>query len=390
MSSPRPDDQSLRDRLNALKPTSAVLERPINTAVPLPQGAQPAAKEDVLAARLRFLRSQSSGRNRRGSQPSRLSQDSVADTAPQPAAEPSGAPRDRQAAAPKGAAVSRETLPLPIASTETGPGQSPSRFLGADAEDEEALEELLESLADEQFDLAADLDSDVARHSGRGGNSRDHVSSKGNDDDDDDDSDGEKMTRAVESILSQITDEMKSLPSPTLAPDKSGIEPRRQPAPVETQTGNDSCRKDAIHAMPEPSHAPEPTLSLPSVPSQLVDSISDAAGGAEEDDFERDISARLASLRGLGSVDSLGLPSAPTFRPQDRPLGIGLLTSSKYTDEDQKTWCVVCLEDATIRCIGCDNDAYCGRCWRDMHVGPAAGYDERGHQWVKFEKSSLP
>lgn len=102
----------------------------------------------------------------------------------------------------------------------------------------------------------------------------------------------------------------------------------------------------------------------------------------------------MASLRGLGSLDALGLPSAPTFRPEDHQSpdpgrgGGGLLRSSKYTDEDQKTWCVVCLEDATVRCVGCDGDVYCARCFREMHVGPSAGYDERGHQWVKFDPRS--
>ncbi|KAJ2992984.1 hypothetical protein NUW58_g1984 [Xylaria curta] len=57
--------------------------------------------------------------------------------------------------------------------------------------------------------------------------------------------------------------------------------------------------------------------------------------------------------------------------------------SYRSSDEDQRTWCVVCLEDGTVHCLGCDagDDVYCARCWKEMHVGPRAGYDERGHSW---------
>ncbi len=139
--------------------------------------------------------------------------------------------------------------------------------------------------------------------------------------------------------------------------------------------------------------APEDPFTLPTVPSQLVDPAPEGEGEDENAeqarqsrDFENDIAVRMAALKGLGAginTDSFGLPAAPTFRPEDRPVA-GLFKTPGYTDEDQKTWCIVCLDDATVRCIGCDNDVYCARCWRDMHRGPSAGYDERGHEWVKF------
>jgi hypothetical protein len=193
---------------------------------------------------------------------------------------------------------------------------------------------------------------------------------------DDDDSDGEQMTHAVQAVLSQIGDEINSLPAPP------GILEQGTPC-EETGGGRTSAATEGN----------ESALALPAVPSQLVDPVFTTEEEEEEEGtFEKDISARLASLRGLGSLDELGLPSAPTFRPEDRRtsstiVGKGLLRSNKYTDEDQTTWCVVCLEDATIRCVDCDNDVYCTRCWKEMHVGPSAGYDERGHKWLKFERA---
>ena len=256
-------------------------------------------------------------------------------------------------------------------------------FLDSEADDEDAVNELLEALGDEEFDLAPEEDAEptpcldpndeakkvayllesLQRGSGHLTAKEDTIPPE-----DDDDSDGEQMSRAVEKLLSQIGDEINALPPPPAVALES--DPRGS---GKAEGGGD-----------------ESAFSLPAVPSQLVDPV---LGPTREDNFENDISARMASLRGLGSLDALGLPSAPTFRPEEhnpRSLSVKRLRSNKYTDEDQKTWCVVCLGDATIRCVGCDNDVYCGRCWKEMHVGPSAGYDERGHQWVKFTRTTFP
>lgn len=112
-------------------------------------------------------------------------------------------------------------------------------------------------------------------------------------------------------------------------------------------------------------------------------------------DFAASIASRMAALKLSGpralpsaptvAVDSLGLPQAPTFVPADRPVP-GLVKRTGLTDDDQKTWCVVCLEDGAVRCLDCEagDNIYCARCWKAMHVGPQAGYDERGHSWETF------
>jgi hypothetical protein len=261
--------------------------------------------------------------------------------------------------------------------------------------DEEALDELLGALGDEEFDLAADEDAEpppgldpkdeakrvadllesLGKNAGRpasNGPSNTGVDDD-DDDDDDDDSDGEQMTRGVDTLLSQIRDEINSLPPPTAA----------------TLNDDDGEAGD------------QPALTLPSVPSRLVDPAH-APGSHNEDAVELDLAARMASLRGLGpslpspptsTTDHLGLPSAPTFRPFDRDPSSSEAgrrlggKASKYTDADQRSWCVVCLDDAAVACAGCDGDGYCARCWREMHVGPSAGFEERGHTWVRFERS---
>ncbi|MCJ1332115.1 hypothetical protein MMC10_008807 [Thelotrema lepadinum] len=82
-------------------------------------------------------------------------------------------------------------------------------------------------------------------------------------------------------------------------------------------------------------------------------------------------------------LEPLQLPSAPTTAPSR--------TSTKpksnlptYTDAQIENWCVICNDDATIRCIGCDGDLYCAKCWREGHVGPDVGLEQKHHRWVNF------
>lgn len=238
------------------------------------------------------------------------------------------------------------------------------------------------------------------------------------------------MSREVENVIARAMDELTidgSAPQPA-EPDATagpGGEPSRaEGGTVERATahrGDDDQElapptvpqgaaggreRDASQKPSQPGGGEDDSeagLSLPAVPTALVDPAPTSGrvpGGGGEDPFESSIAARLAALKGTAApiihTDELGLPSAPTFRPEDnRPaprLGRGPAPrGGGYTDADQKTWCIVCLEDGTIRCLGCDDDGggggdvYCARCWKEMHVGPSAGYDERGHAWEKFD-----
>jgi hypothetical protein len=233
---------------------------------------------------------------------------------------------------------------------------------------------------------------------------------------DDDDSDGEQMSKEVNEVMSQALDDVELERSLSLSPSEkvanhtnrtpegraapprssqgeksptppthpqdgdTGTHPKPETARKPTSSGDRLDLPTVPSVLQDPAPSKDDSLTLPAVPSDLRDPVPPT------DDFESDITARMAKLSGLG-VDSFGLPSAPSFNPDTRP-SPGTQSSYKkvgYTDEDQKTWCIVCLDDATIRCVGCDNDVYCARCWKDMHVGPSAGWDERGHQWVKFD-----
>ena len=146
---------------------------------------------------------------------------------------------------------------------------------------------------------------------------------------------------------------------------------------------------------PYSDHAPEPSssktstkdnaddesLSLPSAPTTLkepTDSLDETQ--ALEDAF----TARLAALAGP-KTDSLGLPSAPSFAPSAKPPKVQSSLQQKL-DEEIDTWCIICQDDATLKCLGCDGDLYCRNCWMEGHKGESAGFEERRHRAVEFVK----
>jgi hypothetical protein len=143
--------------------------------------------------------------------------------------------------------------------------------------------------------------------------------------------------------------------------------------------------KDSGPVLDEPGKEGEEefSFSLPSAPSKLPDPPAGAESSKKSLDFESDIAARMAALKGLESTNELGLPSAPTFKPLDKPVK-GVM--KKYTDEEVESWCIICQDDATVKCLGCDGDLYCASCWKEGHMGPDVGWEERRHKWTKHKK----
>ncbi|KAI4741283.1 hypothetical protein E4T50_08268 [Aureobasidium sp. EXF-12298] len=117
-------------------------------------------------------------------------------------------------------------------------------------------------------------------------------------------------------------------------------------------------------------------LSLPSAPTELPSSPAPD----QDANIDDALSARFASL---------SLPGVPSFNPAKKPVNIQKSVKSnlpKYTDEDMESWCCICNEDATVKCIGCDGDLYCQECWREGH-GNGPG-QERGHRALAYAKDA--
>ena len=55
--------------------------------------------------------------------------------------------------------------------------------------------------------------------------------------------------------------------------------------------------------------------------------------------------------------DDLAFPSAPTTAP--RALS---KNKAEFTHAEIDSWCIICLADANVRCLGCAGDLYCTVC----------------------------
>lgn len=50
--------------------------------------------------------------------------------------------------------------------------------------------------------------------------------------------------------------------------------------------------------------------------------------------------------------------------------------------EDELPWCVLCNDDATIRCLDCGGDLYCTRCNKEAH----RSWGDDDHRCVEYKK----
>lgn len=379
------------------------INRPI--AASTIESAKPPSREDALTERLKNLRSQADSKAQlsSGAKPNRGNDGPGLPSIPNQISQPQLGPQ----------------IPgLSIGSTKV----SPTEAISDDADpfldtDDQTLEELLADLeSDQQWldEVAAEEEQqqhlkvtallkelgDASATEQELGKSRTKTASddedndggdegsSGDNDEDDDDSENEQITRETDDTLAQVLDQVEWEKSnePPSHPETKSATPRNDTKPT-AEDNNES-------AAAQRSNEDDP-LNLPAVPSDLQDQPNAPDFQDDDADFAASITSRMAALKvdtasgpNLPSVptsdlDELGLPAVPTFAPSDRPAP-GLIKRVGYTDEDQKTWCIVCLEDGAIKCLDCDGDIYCARCWKEMHVGPTAGYDERGHRWEKF------
>ncbi|KAH7408315.1 hypothetical protein DE146DRAFT_370228 [Phaeosphaeria sp. MPI-PUGE-AT-0046c] len=161
------------------------------------------------------------------------------------------------------------------------------------------------------------------------------------------------------------------------------LEISRKYDPPSPPPRDDESDGGAEEKPPQDTSAPQGSgaLDLPSAPTEIP-----------EDDFERTkafeeaFTARLAALSSPSpsQTDSLGLPSAPSFSPRKKPPVASNL--QKRIDDEIDTWCIICQDDATLKCLGCDGDLYCQRCWNDGHRGESAGFEERTHKAVLYAR----
>ena len=96
------------------------------------------------------------------------------------------------------------------------------------------------------------------------------------------------------------------------------------------------------------------------------------------EDSRREEEEDLADL--TGQIEKLPHPPSSDMVTGGAVGGVG---SSKYDNEedDELPWCIICNNDACLRCLGCDGDLYCNRCYREGHPR----YELEDHKTVPFK-----
>jgi hypothetical protein len=149
--------------------------------------------------------------------------------------------------------------------------------------------------------------------------------------------------------------------------------------PVESKTKNEKIatdsddspsedgEKDKAQLEHEVENSNLSILSLPSTPQGTkTEKEPSTRSKIDSDDV---LEARLAALTG-GTQRQTGATS-----PDD-------------AEDPTENWCIICYDDATIKCYGCDGDLYCANCWKEGHTGPDAGLEERKHKAAAYKKQA--
>src|SRR5215469_10028355 len=153
-------------------------------------------------------------------------------------------------------------------------------------------------------------------------------------------------------------------------------EPNEQQGEINEELVTESDRVAQRHVLehmdPKDSEvqeeAAESSFDLPSAPSDQLPKLTLSETQPTD---EMSLAARLAKL---------SLPSTPSSLHRKQQ---GL---PKYTDDEIDSWCIICNDDATVRCLGCDGDLYCQNCWNEGHRGSDAGFEERRHKALAYVK----
>jgi hypothetical protein len=165
------------------------------------------------------------------------------------------------------------------------------------------------------------------------------------------------LDQEADELLARILDEVKHEPPEARERNASGVD--------------DDTSGDMQVSTSEPDSNP-PALNLPSTPAKLPDSVLSPEQSTQDDD----LASRFAGL---------SLPSVPTTMKSTKKAA-PTKPSIGFTDEEIDSWCIICNDDATLQCIGCDGDLYCTNCWIEGHRGEAAGAEERRHKAIQFIK----
>lgn len=168
-----------------------------------------------------------------------------------------------------------------------------------------------------------------------------------------------EIDQEADEYLAQVLEEIKHTPKGAVSGD------------IEDNSGPSQSNQG-----PPPQAESSTSLDFPSAPFQALDPPPSYSETTADDE----LASRFVNLSFPSVPTAINpKPTKPTTRVSKQP-------QKGFTNEEIDSWCIICNDDATLQCIGCDGDLYCTKCWLDGHKGRDAGYEERGHKAVQYNK----
>ena len=107
----------------------------------------------------------------------------------------------------------------------------------------------------------------------------------------------------------------------------------------------------------EPSTTPQPSSPAAKNTTALDTDYPDSQTSQDAEEPRLLFPSAPTHLPPILPLGELSLPSAPKAAPRAQTK-----KKAKYTDAEIESWCIICLADATVRCLGCAGDLYCNVC----------------------------
>jgi len=188
-----------------------------------------------------------------------------------------------------------------------------------------------------------------------------------------------------EKNISDITEQMKVLPPPNLADESSQsqseyenskkleLEIENRLADLRNDGPITKVRKPIVRVMSISREDEDEETAVKRIIDQTVNEVeldrkrsrltSDAqdktSDQAETSDLDKEIEERLNQLKSV--------PIGGTGKTHKWSWQIEEEKRQKEEDEEMEKWCVICNNNGHVRCLDCDGDAYCKRCFREQH-----------------------
>jgi len=160
-----------------------------------------------------------------------------------------------------------------------------------------------------------------------------------------------------------MTEQMAQLPPPETKDNEAYAEGKREEMEIERRLAQLRDDGDAVNKKPS-----KPIVRVMSVSHKSDDKesavrriIEQTASEMELDDEDRQIEQRLKQLKSdMPALGSTSTTKKWSWQIEEERL-------AREQEEAMEKWCCICNDNGNVRCINCDMDVFCNRCFREQH-----------------------